>query len=103
MTLYVLLQRLYFQNLWSININDVGFVKVTLVECRRFHTVVQVHKILHQLVASYLFIFRVCICLLRMSPDMLVETIIAYLFLEYGLLMNKERGGNLEPDFVFSK
>ena len=34
--------------------NDVGFVKVTLTECRRFHTIVQVYKILHQLVPVYL-------------------------------------------------
>ena len=27
--------------------NDTGFVKVTLTECRQFHTIVQVYKILH--------------------------------------------------------
>ena len=34
--------------------NNVGFVKVTLAERRHFHTIVQVHKILHQLVPVYL-------------------------------------------------
>ena len=34
--------------------NDVGFVKVTLTECRCFHTIVQVYKILYQLVPVYL-------------------------------------------------
>ena len=34
--------------------HDVGFVKVTLTECHRFHTIVQVYKILHQLVPVYL-------------------------------------------------
>ena len=34
--------------------NDVGFVKVTLAECRCFHAIVQVYKILYQLVPVYL-------------------------------------------------
>ena len=34
--------------------NDVGFAKVTLTERCRFHTIVQVYKILHQLVPVYL-------------------------------------------------
>ena len=34
--------------------NDVGFVKVTLAKRCRFHTIVQVYKILHQLVPVYL-------------------------------------------------
>ena len=34
--------------------NDAGFVKVTLAERHHFHTIVQVYKILHQLVPVYL-------------------------------------------------
>ena len=34
--------------------NDVGFVKVTLTKHCRFHIIVQVYKILHQLVPIYL-------------------------------------------------
>ena len=34
--------------------NDVGFVKVMLAEHHHFHTIVQVYKILHQLVPVYL-------------------------------------------------
>ena len=34
--------------------NDVGFVKFTLVEHHRFYTIVQVYKILYQLVPVYL-------------------------------------------------
>ena len=33
---------------------DVGFVKITLAEHHCFHTIVQVYKILHQLVPVYL-------------------------------------------------
>ena len=33
---------------------DNGFVKVTLTECRHFHMIVQVYKILHHLVPTYL-------------------------------------------------
>ena len=34
--------------------NDVGFIKVTLAECCKFHTIVQVYKILNHLVPAYL-------------------------------------------------
>ena len=34
--------------------HDVGFVKVTLAERHQFHTIVQVYKILHHLVPTYL-------------------------------------------------
>ena len=34
--------------------NDIGFVKVTLTEHRHFHTIVQVYKILHPPVPTYL-------------------------------------------------
>ena len=34
--------------------NNAGFVMVTFTECHHFHTIIQVHKILHQLVPVYL-------------------------------------------------
>ena len=34
--------------------NDIGFVKVTLAECRHFHAIIQVYKTLHHLVPAYL-------------------------------------------------
>ena len=34
--------------------NDTGFVKVILTEHCHFHTIVQVYKILHHLVPTYL-------------------------------------------------
>ena len=34
--------------------NDVGFAKVTLTESHCFHTIVQVYKILYQLMPVYL-------------------------------------------------
>ena len=42
--------------------NDVGFVKVALAECHHFHAIVQVYRILHQLILAYL---QVCLCFLR--------------------------------------
>ena len=34
--------------------NDPGFVKVTLTECHHFHPIIQVYKILHHFVPTYL-------------------------------------------------
>ena len=58
--------------------NATGFVKVTLTECCHFHMIVQLYKILHHLVPTYLAF----ICLKRMLLGMFVETVISCLFLE---------------------
>ena len=65
--------------------NDTGFVKVTLTEHHHFHIIVQVHKILHPLVPTYLQL-----CFLGMLLDTLVGIVIGYLFLECGPLMDKK-------------
>ena len=61
-TLCGLLQLHYFKNLWSEYMPDLlvtcvmilVLLKLLLAECRHFHTIVQVHKILHHLACTCL-------------------------------------------------
>ena len=46
---------------------------------------IQLFKYIKFYVSLYLLIFRICLCLPRALLDMLVGTVIAYLFLECGL------------------
>ena len=47
------LERIHARFVGHMN-NVLSFVKATLVECRHFHALVQVYKILHLLVPTYL-------------------------------------------------
>ena len=70
--------------------NDAGFVKITLAELMpSFSCNVQVYKFYISL-CLFTFEFRICLCFLRMLLGMLVGTVISYLFLECGPLMDRE-------------
>ena len=94
-TLYELLQQLYFQNLWSEYIPDLLATCLMMLVLLRLPWqnatgFIQLLKYIKFYISLYLFIFRICLRFLRMLLDMLVGTVITYLFLECGLVMDKK-------------
>ena len=66
--------------------NDVGLLRLPWQNATAF---IQLFKCIKFYISFYVFIFRICLHFLIMLPDMLAGTVIACLFLECGLLMDK--------------
>ena len=95
-TLCGLLQLHYFQNLWSEYMPDllVTYICVMILVLLKLLwqnavTFIQLLKYINFYITLYLLTFGIHSCFLRTLLDLLEGTVIVYLFLEYGPLVDK--------------